>query len=97
MSGSLTRTKEMPDPSGSGPPAFPKIGDEPQKRADRLPDRPWRGSGCDPQVASGWRFAQLTATSSMTNEVCSDESSVPENFRVTDLPTNEVMLNDFCT
>ena len=35
---------------------------------------------------TGWQPAQpvLTAVSSTTNEVCSEESSVPENLMVTD-------------
>ena len=35
--------------------------------------------------ARGFQFV-FSETSSMTNEVCSDESSVPVNFRVSDLP-----------
>jgi hypothetical protein len=31
----------------------------------------------------------------MTNDVCSDESSVPVNSRVTVEPANPAMLNDF--
>jgi hypothetical protein len=34
----------------------------------------------------------VTETSSRTNEVASEESSVPVNFSVTDLPMNELTL-----
>ena len=38
----------------------------------------------------------MSAVSSMTNDVCSEESSAPLNEIVTVWPANDDRLNDFC-
>ena len=59
-----------------------------------MPDRPFPVPDATVGIASGERGTQfvVTETSSRTNEVASEESSVPVNFSVTDLPMNELTL-----
>src|SRR3954468_10756853 len=57
-----------------------------------------RPGGPRPATAPRSEADQLTlsAVSSMTNDVCSEESSVPVNFTVTVCPAKPDTLNDFC-
>ena len=56
---------------------------QPAKRHEKGPIGRPIGPGQESVRAAYWTF---TATSSRTNEVCSDESSEPVNFSVTVLP-----------